>query len=523
MPAAPARKPPALLGQALLLLLPVAVLTIIGAVSLFRERAAAFQEAREEIRTATTQIADALGPGLEIYQRLPAQTVPILLDAQGALISPPPYPQIPIPGDGSSAGLPLPVLEAIHQDPPAPAAIIEAAFAHPSIITPTIIERYDPTAAARWETEESARATYTGFAARLSPTPPAEPFWSGDTLVCLVPAPAETAATWSLRLIPKDALTTAFHQALATGLLQSRIPEYATPDIAFEPSSPSPTSVPWLPGGAGKLTFSLAITAPEIIQAQFRRRALWLGGTIGVAALAALLGFLYTRRAFLQQQQLNTEKDNFVSSVSHELRAPVASMQIMAESLATDRVTEPEKRHQYYRLIGDECRRLGSLVENVLDFSRLESGRKHFDFEDTDLAALAQATADLMAPQAAKKDITLKTDLSPATASTDPAAIQRALINLIENALTHTPKSGTVTLGCAPTTLWVEDTGAGIPESEHSKIFQRFYRRGSELTRESDGVGIGLSIVQSIAEAHRGSISLTSRPGHGSRFTITLP
>jgi signal transduction histidine kinase len=108
--------------------------------------------------------------------------------------------------------------------------------------------------------------------------------------------------------------------------------------------------------------------------------------------------------------------------------------------------------------------------------------------------------------------------------------LQQALVNLIDNAIKHSPAGEAVTVGIelkasSPATLnlWVSDRGAGIPSGEHAKIFERFYRRGSELRRETQGVGIGLSIVKHIVEAHGGTISVQSEPGKGSRFTIELP
>lgn len=149
---------------------------------------------------------------------------------------------------------------------------------------------------------------------------------------------------------------------------------------------------------------------PQLLYAQARRRSLLLGGTIAGAALAALFGLLLARRAFRQQQRLNEMKSNFVSSVSHELRAPIASMRLMAEGLESGRIHGEEKRRQYFAFLVRECRRLGSLIENVLDFSRIDQGRKEYEFEPTDLAALVRETAAGMEPLAAERNIRI--DLS---------------------------------------------------------------------------------------------------------------
>jgi signal transduction histidine kinase len=290
-----------------------------------------------------------------------------------------------------------------------------------------------------------------------------------------------------------------------------------------------------------------------------RRREILFGALILGALLAALIGCFAARQSFHQQWQLNEMKSNFVSSVSHELRAPIASIRLMAENLERGKIADAPKQNEYFRFIGQECRRLSSLIENVLDFSRIEQNRKQYDFEPTDLNALVQQTVKLMEPYAAEKNVRLiietsnvcrsrgneaqieKTenesetphvsDLEDKTPNSelnaDGRALQQALINLIDNAVKHSPKDSVVRVGLEFKSnafqLWVADEGKGIPADEHAKIFERFYRRGSELRRETPGVGIGLSIVKHIVEAHGGKILVESELGKGSRFTIELP
>ena len=272
------------------------------------------------------------------------------------------------------------------------------------------------------------------------------------------------------------------------------------------------------------------LTNPEKLYAQQRRQTAWFTAIITGAAFTALVGLWVTRRAYLKQAAVNRMKSNFVSSVSHELRAPIASIRLMAERLRAGKVKQDDKRSEYFGFIEQESRRLATLVENVLDFSRIEDGRKTYNFQETDIAQLATDTTQLMQPLAREQKVTLLTEFHPPEEqpSIDALEIQQALVNLIDNAIKYSPQGKTVTVGLENGSpekfrLWVQDHGPGIPREEQKRIFQRFYRIGSELERETQGVGIGLAIVRHTAEAHGGSISVDSRPGEGSRFTLELP
>ena len=278
------------------------------------------------------------------------------------------------------------------------------------------------------------------------------------------------------------------------------------------------------------------LASPTILYARQRERTWMFSGLIVASTAAAMLALFAAYRSFRRQQELNELKTNFVSSVSHELRAPIAAVRLMAENLESGKIREAPRQGEYFRFIVQECRRLSSLIENVLDFSRIEQGRKQYEFVPTDLAALARGTVKLMEPYAVEKGVRLEFHSESGTANCeldlDGRAIQQALVNLIDNAIKHSPKGETVTVGLEITTvnsrpstfnLVVADRGPGIPPEEHGRIFERFYRLGSELRRETQGVGIGLSIVKHIVEAHHGRVLVQSQPGRGSRFTIELP
>ena len=297
-------------------------------------------------------------------------------------------------------------------------------------------------------------------------------------------------------------------------------------------------------GGQEYLAVQMYFVSPNLFYARQQVRTYVFGGLIGVAVLTALLGFVAARRAYLRQHQLIELKSNFVSSVSHELRAPIASMRLLAESLQRGKISDPGRQADYFRFLVQECRRLSGLIENVLNFARIEQGCKQYELERTDVPGLLEQTVKLMEPAATEKQVSLTlappahpAAVSSATPWLDGPAIQQALINLIDNALKHSPPGDMVTVGFAlrgpdgqltdhgPTLLefYVQDHGPGIPAEEHERIFERFYRLGSELRRETQGIGIGLSIVKHIVEGHGGRVRVESTLGQGTRFILQLP
>lgn len=278
------------------------------------------------------------------------------------------------------------------------------------------------------------------------------------------------------------------------------------------------------------------VNPPAFFAAQRERlqRLAWL--LVGSCAVA-LVAVRAAHSALVRQHELTIRQRNFVSAVSHELRAPLGSIRLLAEGLERGTLTDDARRQEYYRLIGQETGRLAALVENVLDYSRIGQGRKAYEFEPTDLRALTEASVRIIAPRASAAEVRLDLELPPPTVSlearADGRAIQQALLNLLDNALKHSPPGSGIQVQLVEAGnpggarggfhLSVGDQGPGIPAEDQERIFEPFFRRGSELTRETPGVGIGLSIVRHIAEAHGGSITVTSAPGQGATFTLALP
>jgi signal transduction histidine kinase len=292
------------------------------------------------------------------------------------------------------------------------------------------------------------------------------------------------------------------------------------------------------------------LSDPGAFYERQRARTLWFGSLIAVSALAVGAGFLTAWRSFRAQQKLSEMKTNFVSSVSHEMRAPLASIRLMAEELNANE-NNPNSG-TYHRLMVQECRRVSGLIENVLDFSRHEQGRKEYEFEPVDLCALLRETVRLMEPYAAERKVPLCLEFDEMEGmefepELDSRSMQQLVVNLIDNAIKHSPEGRMVKIslkfppaGGAQETaangsaearngaserfqIWVEDQGPGIPIEEQGRVFERFYRRGSELRRETPGIGLGLAIVKYVAEAHHGAVRIESGAGIGSRFVVEIP
>lgn len=230
--------------------------------------------------------------------------------------------------------------------------------------------------------------------------------------------------------------------------------------------------------------------------------------------------------------KLNEMKNEFVSQVSHELRTPLASIIGFAQTLLRASNLAPEKAQQFLNIILDDGRRLERLVEDLLDISRIESGKSTLIKQSTNIEQIVEYAASIIATEAASKRIVITSAYAHDTSRLVPIDNDRmtqVFVNLLANAVKFTPPDGTITIrtgnGSESIFVSIADTGVGIAESDLPRLFEKFYRAKQRDTdgKEIRGTGLGLAIAKQIVELHGGHIGAESTLGKGSTFTVELP
>jgi two-component system phosphate regulon sensor histidine kinase PhoR len=241
-------------------------------------------------------------------------------------------------------------------------------------------------------------------------------------------------------------------------------------------------------------------------------------GTVGLVVLHDLTDI---RRA----DQVRRE---FVSNVSHELRTPLASLKLLVETLQEGAIEDEAAARGFLERMNVEVDGMTQLVRELLELSRIESGRVSLKIEPVSVEALLEPAVERLRPQAERADLSLQV-LLPAEAPlvlADADRIGQVLLNLIHNAIKFTPAGGTITVAAVSRdgqmAVQVADTGVGIPPDDLARIFERFYK--ADKARSSGGTGLGLAIAKHLVQAHGGAIWAENRTGHkGALFTFTLP
>ena len=503
---------------------PLIVLGVLAGFGIRARKAAAWTQVREEAALFSKVQAQLLS------QRLQAAVVEL------ASFPDPPRPGSASPMDEILDGDDLEALARVRDDPEAgltPPGLPRRALAGLRILE-LAPDRQDPQTLVELLTDEAPSVLTAVGLRRIQdayPRIPTPPIWSDRETVRRLAAEhpdggwiVEGGQAWWIaadgsRFLPPSALQTAALElpAYANARFSSE-EQVLTLPFGGELLARAPIEFP------APLTLDWVLSSPELVEEATRQQTRWILALLGASLVSSVIGLAAILRMVARERRLSHLKGQFVASVSHELRAPVGSIRLMAEALEEERAESPAAFH---RLIVRESNRLSHLIENVLDFARIEEGRRHYQFEDCDLEALVADTLDLFGHRIEDTSHRLETRLQPCTASVDPMALQQALINLLDNALKFSPKGSKlgVALTCtgAAWTISITSEGRPIPSAEHDRIFERFYRLGEELRRETQGTGIGLSIVRHIIHAHGGDVLVSSNDPETNTFTLRAP
>jgi signal transduction histidine kinase len=260
-----------------------------------------------------------------------------------------------------------------------------------------------------------------------------------------------------------------------------------------------------------------------------RRQVMLFTAAFGVLVAVIIAGVVLTWRLTRRETEMAQLKADFVANVSHDLKTPLSVIRMFGETLEMGRVADEPRRQEYYRIITHESERLSHLIDNVLDFSRIEGGRRRYDLASTAVEPLIRETLDAFAypleQGGFKVEVTVEAELPEVPMDAD--AIAQALGNLIDNAIKYSDTDRVIAIDArrdgAGLALSVGDRGVGIAPEEHARIFEKFYRVGRSETQGRRGSGVGLALVRHVAEAHGGRVNVQSAPGQGSRFTLWLP
>jgi two-component system, OmpR family, phosphate regulon sensor histidine kinase PhoR len=243
----------------------------------------------------------------------------------------------------------------------------------------------------------------------------------------------------------------------------------------------------------------------------------------------AVFGSIFFWRDIRRDLQTAELRSQFVASVSHELKTPLAAIRMFAETLRLDRLRDPEKRGEYLETIVNESQRLDRLLANVLDFSKIEQGQRTYRLEKTSLAAVLESAVRAMDYPLREKGFDLRLNIEKGLPDipADRDALIQAVLNLLDNAVKYSGESREIELQLARegagAAIRVLDRGIGIPEAERKRIFGKFYRVADPRSEGIVGAGLGLALAAHIAEAHGGRIDVESRPGGGTIFAVLLP
>jgi signal transduction histidine kinase len=268
---------------------------------------------------------------------------------------------------------------------------------------------------------------------------------------------------------------------------------------------------------------------PDVIQREVRQRQfLFLGILVFIGALL-IFGSYVTVRMVRRELEISRMRADFVSTVSHEFRSPLTGIRQLGDMLLHGRAADKKKQKQYFKMIVQESDRLTRLVENILDFTRMEEGKKEFNCEPLDTSQWLSGLAADFVKEITTEGVILETSIPGGlpVISADSEVLGSAVHNLLDNAVKYSPGEKVVWLDAEDAgeevRIAVRDKGVGISESDQKHIFSRFYRADGDITARIKGAGLGLNLVQHIVAAHNGRVECQSKVGEGSTFTIWIP
>lgn len=247
-----------------------------------------------------------------------------------------------------------------------------------------------------------------------------------------------------------------------------------------------------------------------------------------IVSSRTILGSVGILQDISQAEQLEKMRRDFVANVSHELRAPLTVIRGYTEALLDEVIDKKEEPDKYYQIIRQETLRLERLIIDLLDLSRLQSGKAELDMESVDLETISRSVLEKFTPLAGEKQVqlTLRSDFSPFLVQGDGDRLEQLIIIFIDNALRHTYQGGKISINLKgedrEALVRISDTGEGIPEEDLPYIWERFYKVDKAHTPSLGGTGLGLYIAREIIHLHGGTTRVESKPGEGAAFEFTL-
>jgi signal transduction histidine kinase len=290
-----------------------------------------------------------------------------------------------------------------------------------------------------------------------------------------------------------------------------------------------PFNVAALPDGFPNWKVELYFEGSDVFEKAAKRQIAVYAWTGALVILLILTAGVFATRAVSRQIRLNEMKNDFIATVSHELKTPLASMRVLVDTLLEGRVRDEAQTREYLRLTAKENERLSRMIDNFLTFSRMERNKQAFTLTGAAPAAIARDAAESVQTKFATHHCQFALELAEPLPEivADHDAIVTVLVNLLDNACKYTSEQKRIALKVFAADGFVcfavSDNGIGLARRHLRRIFDRFYQVDSSLARKAEGCGLGLSIVKFIVDAHKGRVSVDSKPGQGSTFIVRLP